>query len=107
MKDAYSGLSESYSQLSDFTNAFKHQNLLLTIKDSIYNINTDKKLGTLQFTFDLEKKEGEISLLNKNKEIQRREIQKQKIIKFSFLGGFGTVLLFASVIFKQRNRIIK
>lgn len=107
LKDAYSGLSESYSQKSDYTNAFKYQNLLLTIKDSIYNINTDKKLGTLQFTFDLEKKEDEISLLNKNKEIQRREIQKQKIIKFSFLGGFVTVLLFASVIFKQRNRIIK
>jgi adenylate cyclase len=107
MKDAYQGLSESYSQQADFTNAFKYQNLLLTVKDSIYNINTDKKLGTLQFGFDLEKKEGEISLLNKNKEIQRREIQRQKIVKIGFIGGFLTVLLFASVFFKQRNRIGK
>jgi adenylate cyclase len=105
MKDAYHGLSESYSQKADFINAFKYQNLLLAIKDTIYNINTDKKLGTLQFGFDLEKKEGEISLLNKNKEIQRREIQRQKIVKFSFIGGFVTVLLFASVFFKQRNKI--
>jgi adenylate cyclase len=107
MKDAYQGLSESYSQQADFANAFKYQNLLLTVKDSIYNINTDKKLGTLQFGFDLEKKEGEISLLNKNKEIQRREIQRQKIVKIGFIGGFLTVLLFASVFFKQRNRIGK
>jgi adenylate cyclase len=105
MKDAYHGLSECYSQKSDFTNAFKYQNLLLAIKDTIYNINTDKKLGTLQFGFDLEKKEGEISLLNKNKEIQRREIQRQKIVKYGFIGGFLTVLLFASVFFKQRNKI--
>jgi adenylate cyclase len=105
MKDAYQGLSESYSQQADYTNAFKYQNLLLTIKDTIYNINTDKKLGTLQFGFDLEKKEGEISLLNKNKEIQRREIQRQKIVKYGFIGGFLTVLLFAAVFFKQRNKI--
>jgi class 3 adenylate cyclase/tetratricopeptide (TPR) repeat protein len=107
MKDAYQGLSESYSQEKDYTNAFKYQNLLLAVKDSIYNINTDKKLGTLQFGFDLEKKEGEISLLNKNKEIQRREIQRQKTVKFGFIGGFLTVLLFASVFFKQRNKIGK
>ena len=107
MKDAYQGLSESYSLESDYTNAFKYQNLLLAVKDSIYNINTDKKLGTLQFGFDLEKKEGEISLLNKNKEIQRREIQRQKIVKTGFIGGFLTVLLFAAVFFKQRNKIGK
>ncbi len=105
MKDAYQGLSESYSQEKDYSNAFKYQNLLLAVKDTIYNINTDKKLGTLQFGFDLEKKEGEISLLNKNKEIQRREIQRQKIVKYGFIGGFLTVLLFASVFFKQRNKI--
>jgi adenylate cyclase len=107
MKDAYQGLSESYSQQADYTNAFKYQNLLLAVKDSIYNINTDKKLGTLQFGFDLEKKEGEISLLNKNKEIQRREIQRQKIVKTGFIGGFLAVLLFASVFFRQRNKIGK
>ena len=107
MKDAYQGLSESYSLESDYTNAFKYQNLLLAVKDSIYNINTDKKLGTLQFGFDLEKKEGEISLLNKNKEIQRREIQRQKIVKTGFIGGFLTVLLFAGIFFKQRNKIGK
>ncbi|MFM9911307.1 MAG: adenylate/guanylate cyclase domain-containing protein [Chitinophagaceae bacterium] len=107
MKDAYDGLSESYSQQSDFTNAFKYQNLLLAVKDTIYNINTDKKLGTLQFTFDLEKKEGEISLLNKNKEIQQQEIKRQKLVKYGFIGGFGIMLLFATVFFTQRNRINK
>jgi adenylate cyclase len=107
MKDAYQGLSESYSEQSDFTNAFKYQNLLLAVKDTIYNINTDKKLGTLQFGFDLEKKEGEISLLNKNKEIQQQEIRRQKIVKTGFIGGFLAVLLFASVFFRQRNKIGK
>jgi len=107
IKDAYQGLSEAYLSLSDFTNASKYQNLLLAIKDTIYNRETDKKLGTLQFTFDLEKKESQINLLNKDKEIQEQEIKRQKLVKYGFIGGFTVVLLFASIFFKQRNRISK
>ncbi len=107
IKDAYQGLSMAYAQQSDFSNAFKYQDLLLAIKDTIYNIDTDKKLGTLQFTFDLEKKESEIGLLNKDKEIQKRELQRQKLVRNSFIGGFTVVLLFATVFFAQRNRISK
>jgi class 3 adenylate cyclase len=107
IKDAYQGLSAAYSKQSDFSNAFKYQNLLLAIKDTIYNINTDKKLGTLQFTFDLEKKESQISLLNKDKEIQEQEIRRQKLVKYGFIGGFSIVLLFAGVFLKQRIRIGK
>jgi class 3 adenylate cyclase len=107
IKDAYQGLSNAYAQLSDYNNAFKYQNLLLAIKDTIYNINTDKKLGTLQFTFDLEKKETQINLLNKDKEIQVQEIKRQKLVKYGFIGGFTIMLSFAVVFFSQRNRISK
>ncbi len=107
IKDAYQGLSLAYSKQKDFTNAFKYQDLLLAIKDTIYNINTDKKLGTLQFGFDMEKKESEIKILNQDKEIQQQEIERQKIVKYSFIGGFAIMLLFATVFFAQRNRIHK
>lgn len=107
IKDAYQGLALAYSQKKDFANAFKYQELLLTIKDTIYNINTDKKLGTLQFTFDLEKKESQISLLTKDKEIQEQELQRQKLVRNGFIGGFAVVLLFAGVFLSQRNRISK
>jgi len=107
IKDCYEGLSRSYGQIKDFGNAYKYQNLLLTIKDSIYNNNTDKKLGLLQLNFDIEKKESKISLLTKDKEIQEQEITRQKIVRNSFIGGFAIVLLFAAVFFKQRNRIGK
>lgn len=107
IKDAYQGLSLVYSQQKDFVNAYKYQDLLLAIKDTIYNINTTKKLGTLQFGFDMEKKKSEIALLNKDNELQQQEIQKQKIVKYSFIGGFAIMVLFAAVFFAQRNRIHK
>lgn len=107
IKDAYEGLTKVYSKIGDFANAFTYQNLLLAIKDTIYNINTDKKLGTLQFNFDLEKKESQINLLTKDKEIQNKELERQKLVRNSFIGGFAIVLLFASVVFAQRNKISK
>ena len=107
LKDIYDGLSQVYAQLHDFGNAFKYQGLLIAIKDKIYDLETDKKLGTLQFTFDLQKKESEIHLLTKDKEIQNQEITRQRIVRNSFMGAFATMVVFATVFFRQRNRISK
>lgn len=107
IKDAYQGLATAYAQQKDLANAYKYQELLLAIKDTIYNIFTAKKLGTLQFGFDLDKKKSEIELLNKNNEIQQQEIKRQKLVKYSFIGGFVIMVLFAAVFFAQRNRIHK
>jgi len=107
IKDALHGLTMAFEKKKDYASAFKYQNLLLNIKDTIYNINTDKKLGTLQFTFDLEKKESQISLLTKDKEIQQQELRRQKLVRNGFVGGFAVVLIFAGIFFRQRNRISK
>ncbi|HRH02290.1 MAG TPA: adenylate/guanylate cyclase domain-containing protein [Bacteroidia bacterium] len=107
LKEIYEGLSTIYAELSDFGKAFKYQQLLINIKDTIYNIDVDKKLGTLQFGFDIQKKEGEINLLTKDKEIKEQEIKRQKIVRNGFIGGFAVVLLFAAIFLRQRNRISK
>jgi adenylate cyclase len=107
MKDAYEGLARSYARESNFREVAFYQDLLLSIKDTIYNIDADKKLGTLQFTFDLEKKESQINLLTKDKQIQEQVIKREKLVRNGFVAGFAVVLLFAGVFFMQRNRISK
>lgn len=107
LKDIYKGLADSYGELKDFRNAYLYQQLLLGVKDTLYNIDTDKKLGTLLFNFELEKKENRISLLTKDQEIKAQEIKRQRLVKNGFIGGFAIVLLFAGVFFAQRNRISK
>ncbi len=107
LKEIYEGLTAVYSELSDYGNAFRYQNLLIKIKDAIYTIEVDKKLGKLQFDVDLEKKKGEINLLTKDQELKAQEIKRQKMMRNSFIGGFAVVLLFAGVFFTQRNRISK
>lgn len=107
LKDLYQGLSESYKAISDYSNAYKYQSLLLGIKDTLYNNETDKKLGSMVFNFEIEKKEGKIKLLTKDKKIQEEVIHRQKIIKNTFIIGFAIVIIFAGIFFKQRNKIKK
>ncbi len=103
--EIYKGLSEIYSIKNDFKNKAKYQSLLLAIKDSIYNLESDKKLGTLQFAFDLDKQKNQINLLTKDQEIQQQEIARQKLVRNGFIGGFAVVLIFAGIFFLQRNKI--
>jgi len=105
LSEIYLGLSELYTEKKDFANASKYQSLLLAVKDSIYNLESDKKLGTLQFTFDLDKQKNQISLLTKDQEIQQQEIARQKLVRNGFVGGFAVVLVFAGIFFRQRNKI--
>jgi class 3 adenylate cyclase len=96
----YSGLTTCFSKLKDYDSAFKYQKSLIDVKKKIYDIDTDKKLGTKLFAFEVEKREGEIIL-------QKAVISRQKLIRNGFIGGFAVVLLFAGVFFTQRNRISK
>ena len=107
LKEIYEGLAHCHAGLNDFTNAFKYQSLLINVKELIYNAETDKKLETLLFNFEIEKKQGQINLLTKDKEIQEQEINRQKLVRNGFIGGFAIVMLFAGVFFVQRNRITK
>ena len=107
LKEIYEGLSGSYANLRDYGTAFKYQTLLIGIKDSLYSVATDKKINTLFFNFEMEKKQGKIDLLKKDSQIQEQEIKRQKLVRNSFIGGFAVVLLFAGVFLRQRNRISK
>jgi adenylate cyclase len=107
LKQVYEGLASNFALQSDYAKAYTYQQLLLDIKDTLYNIDTDKKLQGLSFGFDLEKKQNQINLLTKDFEIQQQITAKQKLIRNGFMGGFAVVLLFAGVVLAQRNRISK
>src|SRR5579862_4875324 len=106
LKDIYAGLASIYAALHDYTKAFKYQSLLLDIKDSIYNKETDQKLARYEFDFEMEKKQGEITLLEKDKELQVLELRRQKLATYSFITGFGMILVLAFILYRNyRNKV--
>lgn len=94
-----------YTNKKDFRKAFINQQLIQSVKDSIYNTETNKKFNALMFNFELEKKESAIKLLTKEQELQKKEVEKQKGIRNGIAGGLLVVCLFAATIFVQRNKI--
>lgn len=107
LKDIYQGLSASYSRLDNFPNAFKYQSLLIAIKDTIYNIETDKKLSGLLFNFEIEKKQSQIDLLTKDKALQEADLKRQKLAKNASLAGLAGVFIIAFIIYRNYRQKVK
>jgi len=81
--------------------------LYTVYQDSMLNEGNNEQIAQMKTIYETDKKDAEITLLNKDKEIQDKEIVKQKLVRNGFIGGFAVVLLFAGVFFMQRNRISK
>jgi class 3 adenylate cyclase len=107
LKEIYEQLSKSYSKSADYGNAFKYQSLFSNIKDTLYNNENDKKLGSLQFDFDLQKKQGEINLLTKDKALSALQIERQKFATNAFAAGLALVFLITVLIFKNYREKVK
>lgn len=107
LENGYEGLSELYSSNGNFDSAYKYQALYMNVKDSLYNIATDKQLSNQLFNFQIEKKQGEINLLKKDQELKELDIQKQKVINGLVSAGFFSVFIFLMVAMYQKKRITK
>jgi len=107
LKNTYGGLALSYAKQGDYKNAYNYQTLFTETKDALYDIDTDKKLQGLQFTFDIQKKQGQIDLLTKDKALQELDLQRQRVIKNATFGGLSVVCVFLVVVFFQKKKITK
>ena len=106
LKIAYAGLALAYNKQEDYSNAYKYQTLYSRIKDSLYNIDTDKKLSGLQFVFDIQKKQGQVDLLTKDKALQELDLKRQRIAKNALSGGLVLVFIITGILYRNyRNKI--
>ncbi|NBC83511.1 MAG: tetratricopeptide repeat protein [Bacteroidetes bacterium] len=70
-KDAAYRLSQLYSQLHQYDSAYHYQGIYMKYKDSIQNIEAVQKMADLRTEFEVEQKQTEVDLLEKNRAIQR------------------------------------
>jgi signal transduction histidine kinase/CheY-like chemotaxis protein len=104
LKDSYEGLALLYSKMGDYKNAFKNQQLLTAIRDSLYNGETDRRIVGLQLSFDMDKKQAEIDLLTKDSELYQLDLQKQKFARNAVLIVLILVAIIA-VVLLHNNRL--
>jgi signal transduction histidine kinase len=95
----YQAISDLYVLKNDYKNAYSYNEKVYFLKDSVFNIDKNKSFTEIQTKYEVDKKNFEIKLLTKEKEIQKN---KREITLIIGLVVLSLLLLF---IFFLRNRI--
>jgi len=69
LQQAYEGLATVYGQIKDYSNAYHFQQLSIVLKDSLFNAENTIKIANLRVHYESEKKQSEIKLLEKEKDL--------------------------------------
>lgn len=82
-------------QVGDYQSALDYFERYTILKDSLYNQENTKKIVEQRMQYEFDKKEA----------LAAAELQRTRTIQWAFAGGFAIVLVFAVVVWRQRNRI--
>ncbi|MBL0340828.1 MAG: hypothetical protein IPP71_07845 [Bacteroidetes bacterium] len=106
--DNYEGLAMLDTTIGNWKSAFANLKLQMLYKDSFVNDENTKKLLQTSMQFEFDAKEALTKAAQEKKDaLALKELEKQKLVRNGFVGGFSVVLLFAGVFFAQRNKIKK
>lgn len=97
MKSSYDGLHNCYLELKDYELAHDYLAKYVEIKDSIFNDENSAQINELLAKFDSDKKEQEIKLLQKDKEMS-------SWLRNSLIVG-SVLLVFLAFSLYSRNRV--
>lgn len=98
--ELYKRLSHVYSELGNYKQAYDYQTLQHELQDSVFSIESNKQFIETLTKFDVERKNNQIQLLNKEKEIQRG----YKILVI--IGSILFILPLLLIAFFYRKRLI-
>jgi serine phosphatase RsbU (regulator of sigma subunit) len=101
IKEAYASLFQLFSIKGDYKKAYEYHKLYSGLKDTLLNEESSKQITEMNAKYENEKKERDIQLLTKNKELQQSEIGRQKLIRNSFVCGLAIALLLAFVLLNR------
>jgi len=114
IKEIYLNLSDAYSINGDILESYEYFKKFSNLKDSIFNQESFNQITEMQTKYETEKKESEILLLNKDKQLKNTEllkrnieVRKQRAIIYSFIIGFIIIVLFTIIIYRlYRQKMI-
>lgn len=106
IKNTSESLSQIYAVQGDYKKAYEMQVLFKKMTDSINNVETRKSSLKKQMEYEAEKKEQQITLLNKDNEIQKRKISQQTLLRNTAI-VISAFLLVIGFLFYNRARTNK
>lgn len=100
-KACFEGLSEVYERMKDFEKSLFYYKKFNSIKDSILDIAKAEQIAEMQGKYDADKKNREIELLQKDKDLREVEFSRQKTVRNSFIVGFVLVIALVAILYNR------
>ncbi|MDH3708902.1 MAG: tetratricopeptide repeat protein [Cyclobacteriaceae bacterium] len=107
LKENYSALTALYKSQNRIEEAFHFQNLLMVVKDSLLNEETNKQLVEMETKYEVARKDQEITLLLKENEVQEAKVQRQAVFRNALIGAILLVAIIAVLIFYVMRQRLK
>ncbi|MDH3323910.1 MAG: tetratricopeptide repeat protein, partial [Flavobacteriaceae bacterium] len=100
-------LSQLYEQDGNLPESFKYYKDYIIYKDSINNIQAIQQMADMRTNFEIEKKQDEIVVLEKEAIISDLQSKRQKTVSYISVGGFVLVFFLAIGLYRRYKYIKK
>ncbi len=113
LKNTYAELAKLYSKSGRYKKAVDYLDKFITLKDSIVNEDTNRKIRNLEIAHKVSEKQDSIQFLRINHEIVSQNLEKQETISKLLIGLTALVLVSLLLLWhsynikKQRNQLLK
>ena len=97
-------IAESAAKLHKWDTAYKYLALSTVYKDSIRGLEIARRTTMLQSGFELDKKQAQIALLTKDKQLQMAENKRERSFLVALIGGVLSLIVFAIVLFRNNRQ---
>jgi tetratricopeptide (TPR) repeat protein len=87
IQDTYETLSANYKAQKNYAKAFYYQERARTIRDSIFNLQKANLISSLQFDYELKKKELQIQTMHQDQIRQKQQLTSQTLQRYALFVG--------------------
>ncbi len=95
--ESFDGLSRVARELGQFEESLTHLEQYYALREELNSSEVNSRIGELQAKYELEKKEQEIALLEREDELQKKEIGYGKRLRNYLIFAVGFILLLTVV----------
>jgi len=101
IRENYAFLSELYATIGNHQQALEYYKKSMDVKWEMFEDVTTNTIANIQAKYENEKKEEALKLLQKDYAIQELELDRQKIFRNSFIGGFFLVIILVVIVYNR------
>ncbi|MVN79278.1 tetratricopeptide repeat protein [Hymenobacter sp. HMF4947] len=105
LRDASDLLARLYARRGEYAAAYRYKGLYAAYKDTLTGEATQRKTATLRYGYELEKKQSQIALLTKSRQLQEQQSARQRQQVYLLLAGLLGVAVAAGLFW--RNAVLR